>query len=637
LSFWQLIKSSEKIEIPIIQRDYAQGRADKNKIRNKFLDALGRALVTAPVELDFVYGSNSKGNAFQPLDGQQRLTTLFLLHWYIASKENSLDSTVRKELTKFTYTIRTSSNDFCRKIVAADIPIDPATNTISGIIKDAAWFYSSWEHDPTIKAMLIMLDAIHKKFKVLPIKWEYLTGEDVRPITFHHIPLADFGLSDDLYIKMNARGKQLSSFENFKADIIKHIDKNSWEDGKPPIETLSHKADTAWTDLFWDNGKGEKTFDNAFINVISNSVLCSWANRPDKTKDRDKKIQNLFNNPGDVSPEDFDINAYENLCRDLDIYSAILDEQPNFSFPLWTLLPKTENDLFSIIASGKATYPQRVLFYAQTSYLSKVKDIDSILFGHWMRVVRNIIYNSTIDSVQSFTGAINLINDLSPGSKNIYPFLSGSSIQSNFGSAQVKHETDKASRINPSNMDVIFEAEDTNFCRGKIEFILYCVQKKNDEGYDFMKMANINKVLKTYFNGNEVSNEFRRAMLTIGNMEFYKFWWSWTSAIRLNKHSLIKDIADLRILAANTDYRDYLKKMIIKLISTAPSTIIDEFLTKNEGNEDIPNWKIRLIAKPKLLDDHCRSHCIAVPDTNKYCYLLRVERPRDAESCKKIS
>lgn len=27
-------------------------------------------------------------------------------------------------------------------------------------------------------------------------------------------------LSDDLYIKMNARGKRLTDFENFKADLI---------------------------------------------------------------------------------------------------------------------------------------------------------------------------------------------------------------------------------------------------------------------------------------------------------------------------------------------------------------------------------------------------------------------------------
>ena len=38
-TFWKLLDENI-IEIPIIQRDYAQGRADEKRIRDKFLDAL---------------------------------------------------------------------------------------------------------------------------------------------------------------------------------------------------------------------------------------------------------------------------------------------------------------------------------------------------------------------------------------------------------------------------------------------------------------------------------------------------------------------------------------------------------------------------------------------------------------------
>ena len=78
------------IEIPIIQRDYAQGRKTKSvqRIRERFLNVLYDALTekTDPVQLDFIYGS-VVDKKFIPLDGQQRLTTLFLLHWYIAKHE----------------------------------------------------------------------------------------------------------------------------------------------------------------------------------------------------------------------------------------------------------------------------------------------------------------------------------------------------------------------------------------------------------------------------------------------------------------------------------------------------------------------------------------------------------------------
>ena len=79
----------QEIEIPIIQRDYAQGRTFSNvqRIRNRFLEAIYDALTNHKrMTLDFVYGE-IENKKFIPLDGQQRLTTLFLLHWYAAKKE----------------------------------------------------------------------------------------------------------------------------------------------------------------------------------------------------------------------------------------------------------------------------------------------------------------------------------------------------------------------------------------------------------------------------------------------------------------------------------------------------------------------------------------------------------------------
>ena len=76
------------IEIPIIQRDYAQGRLGKENLRKNFLNDLKEALdkPNNKMKLDFVYGSIENGKLY-PLDGQQRLTTLWLLHWYIALRQ----------------------------------------------------------------------------------------------------------------------------------------------------------------------------------------------------------------------------------------------------------------------------------------------------------------------------------------------------------------------------------------------------------------------------------------------------------------------------------------------------------------------------------------------------------------------
>ncbi len=64
----------DQVEIPLFQRDYAQGREDTRarRIRSDFLDVLHAAVVAEsdPVGLDFVYGGVEDGT-LQPLDGQQ--------------------------------------------------------------------------------------------------------------------------------------------------------------------------------------------------------------------------------------------------------------------------------------------------------------------------------------------------------------------------------------------------------------------------------------------------------------------------------------------------------------------------------------------------------------------------------------
>jgi hypothetical protein len=59
----QLLDRHLRVRIPMIQRDYAQGRHDQKEVREEFLGALAGALArpvgdsSLPLNLDFVYGS----------------------------------------------------------------------------------------------------------------------------------------------------------------------------------------------------------------------------------------------------------------------------------------------------------------------------------------------------------------------------------------------------------------------------------------------------------------------------------------------------------------------------------------------------------------------------------------------------
>ena len=88
-TFWRLVEEF-KIIVPIIQRDYAQGRKDDLKIeqiRKTFIQHVLEKINqnSHKSDLDFIYGS-VVDEQLKLLDGQQRLTTLFLLHWYLGWK-----------------------------------------------------------------------------------------------------------------------------------------------------------------------------------------------------------------------------------------------------------------------------------------------------------------------------------------------------------------------------------------------------------------------------------------------------------------------------------------------------------------------------------------------------------------------
>ena len=90
-TFWSLINEQESnnILIPEIQRDYTYGSLteDTEKVLNNMLDNNRKSLDDnnePEMTMNFVYGYTEENINYVPLDGQQRLTTLFLLHYYAA-------------------------------------------------------------------------------------------------------------------------------------------------------------------------------------------------------------------------------------------------------------------------------------------------------------------------------------------------------------------------------------------------------------------------------------------------------------------------------------------------------------------------------------------------------------------------
>ncbi len=601
-TFWAfLINEHRKIEIPIIQRDYAQGRIGKEKLREKFLTDIKTALDkkdekdNKPLKLDFVYGS-VENNRLNPLDGQQRLTTLWLLYWYIAFKSGELQNN-RGVFKKFTYETRTTSREFCNKLSDFE---SIETDNIVQTIKNQTWFFSSWKQDPTIQAMMNMLggnsikddkeneiidgfDEIFEGCVKGDFKkyWEKLTG-DYCPIIFYYIDLLDLSLSDDLYIKMNARGKPLSNFENFKADLVGYIgetEKNIDQQNKVPVETIEHKLDTTWTNIFWKYRSQESEIDKAYFAFINrfwlNLLITAKAEEqrflsdPEKNNKLFKYLYGDRGNDVNIRYNGFDLyeseksvikEGLEKLEKVLDRFhnvfnGASTDEINELFFPNWE-----DNSDFRFIPGYKKdedrekyfpttiTQSQRVVFHAICCYFEK-GDYEKKSLMRWIRIVWNIVENADIDSIQKMIGAMRLINELADNSHDILNHLRDRDVSKDFAKEQMEEEKEKARQIldnshwkdsdGKSWEDKIIEAENTAFFKGAIRFLF----RTGNNEYDWDKFDNRFEKCKMFFNKQGVEDEYKKDAILLRNLiSHFNNWGQFWDIVYENKASAWKNI-----------------------------------------------------------------------------------------------
>lgn len=281
------------IIIPKIQRDYAQGRVGKESLRKNFLNDLFEVIDTThsvPRLYDYIYGQLEKPNPdhpesyyFYPVDGQQRLTTMFLLHLYIGKRAGQHTDFLKY----FSYQTRNSSKLFCEMLCGIE---SKEFADIISYIKDSDRFTSHWNNDPTISSMMRMLEDIHQRFKIkgslcTQAYFEQCWNNLVKNVQFWMLNLSDLETTDDIYIKMNSRGKGLTPFENFKAELDNLVATK----GQEFVEgEYTMQIDTTWTNLFWNYR--DKSLDLTETDLANTEALDYTDNG------LDNKMLNFFRN-----------------------------------------------------------------------------------------------------------------------------------------------------------------------------------------------------------------------------------------------------------------------------------------------------------------------------------------------------
>ena len=522
-------KHGYTVEIPMLQRDYAQGRDDSKtkELRTNFIKNLVSATKELPLHLDFIYGPVENGT-FRPLDGQQRLTTLFLLHWYIAVKSN--DDDLFKILKKFKYKVRVTTQEFLDAILTKKNVEKEALALTKTNLKDAKWYYSTWDFDPTVQGMLNTIETINVTIKDnVPKKIH---------ATFHLLIMDKFNLGDELYMRMNARGLALTDFENFKSWLEAHCGKysddkyfNKNDSAKNKKKNWTYKIDNEWTNLLWalsdkDKTEEKNSFDEMFMRFFRGMAQFSIANTDDAKSSEKKESKNLITTFSD-STKFISLKQYEKCFNNniLDDCFNNLDFVCNKdnSKHLVGFYFEQDRNIFSGFLKEQ-TYEDKILFYSLIQYLKKnnweIKNIDNL--ARFKRIIRNLVQNTVISN-ENFIDAIQSINDLAEKSDSLLENIKNNKIKLKTFTEQIKEEKLKAELIinNSSWEDEFIKYENHPYFYGQIAFILE--MSKIDDNYNIDNFNKYAEKLQKLFCDNIIENNnwlLSRALLTIGNYLF---------------------------------------------------------------------------------------------------------------------
>lgn len=533
-SFWNLLSNNAfSIYIPKIQRNYAQGRIEPepSQIRDNFLDELLLSLALKDeLDINFIYGnvvtdSNHPNGIFYPIDGQQRLTTLFLLHWYFAMYTNSMNEKVKEYLKRFKYDTRPTTGLFCEKLID-NVVVDlkqliKAGNRLDSYVKDYYWFFSDFDADPTISSMLVVLQTIHEKVANLQNDSDYnldsffevLISKDC-PINFLFLNIDDLGLTDEIYIKMNARGKPLTRFENFKAKLSNYFEKKKLTSFS---SRLLNKINGKWSQFFWNKDfryKESRTFDDQIMKLfrfvmyneyIANVTLESTVQREDiritlkqLEEENDFEFTNHLFKDGfknvykfKAQNEPVNENTFELIYKLLNVLSKYYLKNSNLKFIDENLFGKHYFDEMSFfrrlirsVDDKELAYEDSVLMYAFLKYLASFSDdndnftdIDGLT--KWIRYIYNLtrgqFYNQKDDYYRSIRAVSKMIN--STNALDIEQYASSMTTnaysQNFFYSLQAKEESIKATLMLQSKewRKIIISAE-KSYLGGQITSLL---------------------------------------------------------------------------------------------------------------------------------------------------------------------
>ena len=299
-TFAELFSGERRIIIPDLQRDYCWGNEDNIKStgeNGELVSGFVNNLLTQFDEyqnkydkdclnLGLFYGYEVPANHIQLCDGQQRLTTLYLLLGMINKK--TIEHKDETQLTEgkfrrylisdfeykhddkepyLNYAIRESSLYFlsdlvCNFFIGNEADVEN--------IKSEDWYFDYYNLDPSIQSMLKALSKIESILKDKGLNYYVEFGEWLlNKVTFLYFDMENRKNGEETFVVINTTGESLSSTQNLKPLVLQ--EKNATFDNTCFIND-EIGIDKCWEEIetwFWRQRKGDNdTADAGFAEFL---------------------------------------------------------------------------------------------------------------------------------------------------------------------------------------------------------------------------------------------------------------------------------------------------------------------------------------------------------------------------------
>ena len=265
------------------------------------------------------YSNGSKDRDLYLIDGQQRFTTLFLLLFYFAIKENRESDFMRlfkinisNGSLGFDYRVRNLTHHFF-------VELFTHTRTMEDLldIRNKIWFLNNFSLDVTIRSIIgdkernSLFQIFEEKFNNSAEKYfDYIKSK----IKFWHFKTEETSQGEELYITMNSRGQQLADNESIRAKLF-----DSDVVRENPLEWSEQWEN--WQDFFWKNRSKARGFsaDEGFNEFLRWVQLLKMIEKQTLVADNEfeKKIHSLQSNKKALDTSYLDLNEiklyYESL------------------------------------------------------------------------------------------------------------------------------------------------------------------------------------------------------------------------------------------------------------------------------------------------------------------------------------